>query len=171
MILPTGDELRDGTVTDTDGPAIEAILLESFPGCTVTSAPPVADHGTAIAHAVRGCVEQGAQLVVVVGGTGGGRRHVASLAQDCTSDALLGCLDPAESVALEGTNGHLLSKLVAGCLGDCLVVCVPGPHVEAIAAARALAGCLEQGAVEAREVVSRMGKAVLATYPEGETRT
>jgi hypothetical protein len=90
------------------------------------------------------------------------------LAEDCTSDTLLGCLAPVESAALEGDNGHLLSRLVAGRMAECLVVTVPGPQAEATAAARAVAECLGQGTAELRVVVERMAEAVLGTYPQLE---
>ncbi|MDR1125214.1 MAG: molybdopterin-binding protein, partial [Deltaproteobacteria bacterium] len=75
VIIPTGDEVRDGIVRDTDSPAIIAGLIARHPRCRVTRAAPLADSEEALLRELAVWVERGVELVVVIGGSGGGSRY------------------------------------------------------------------------------------------------
>jgi molybdopterin biosynthesis enzyme len=134
LILPTGDEIRDGIVLDTDSPEITRQVLAVYPLCRVTRASPLPDDEATIAEALlKGCGGE-ADLVVLVGGSGGGHRHSDTLGKDYTHSALEDILNPHASRAIYGKNGHLWSKMLCGRIGTTAVTNVPGPFVEARAA-------------------------------------
>ncbi|MDL2210526.1 hypothetical protein LJC26_06955 [Desulfovibrio sp. OttesenSCG-928-O18] len=139
-IIPTGDEIAVGTVLDADSPMVMAELVRMNPECEVTRVKPVRDDEAAILRAVQDAERSGAELVVLVGGSGGGRRFDPNLAEDHTHSALERLLSEAVATELYGKNGHLWSKLVCGHLGRCLVINVPGPYAEALVAMKAFAG-------------------------------
>lgn len=177
--LPTGDEIADGIVIDTNTPAMLQILLEHIPSATATRLAPVRDSEKAIAEALRQA--EGADLFFLIGGSGGGHRFDPTLGKDFTHTALAAQLKSATSHAVFGKNGHLWTKLTAGFYGDCLVANVPGPYQEAVAATRAffqewdaahLHGDLQENendrAVLAERISKAMIQAVLAEYPTKE---
>lgn len=140
LIIPTGDEIRQGVVLDTDSPMIREVLTAARPGCDITRAEPVADDEETIAALVEAMADGGFGLIVLIGGSGGGRRHSPTLAHDVTHSALDKLLSPKYGSSLYGWNGHLWSRLVCGRRGDALVINVPGPYQEAKAAIEAFAG-------------------------------
>lgn len=169
-IIPTGDEILSGVVTDTDSPAVMAVLLEAFPQCAVQCLPPVRDSEDAIADRIEHCIQAHFDLVILIGGSGGGSACAPSLAPDVTHSALERCLPERASRELYGKNGHLWAKLVAGRRCGTLVMNVPGPHVEAVAAVRSAAACLSTA--DAREadletLIDEVANAVVREYGTG----
>ena len=167
-IIPTGDEVLDGTVNDVNSPAIECALRAAFPDCEVVRAAPCRDRRDEILTSLNRALADGVDFVVLVGGTGGGGTCAPSLATDLTSETVAGRLPGAESTELRATNGHLLSRIVVGAEGRTTVLTVPGPHVEAVAAAQAAVDALMEGQTTPRALCRRIARAVLEQYPVPE---
>lgn len=164
VIIPTGDEILSGTVLDTDSPEILACLTAAFPACSVCRTAPVADREDAIVHSLLCHAEQGADLIVLIGGSGGGHRHDASMTRDYTHTALDRVLEGRVCRELYGKNGHLWSRLLCGRCGKSLVINVPGPFAEARAAIRAFCA-VYPGAQDNPAVINEaMAAAVLEQY-------
>ena len=164
-ILPTGNEIANGVVLDTDSPMIMQEILRVFSRCEVRRFPPILDEGGAIADAVREMAETGADCIIVIGGSGEGHRHSPVLGKDCTHTALEQLLENPSATALYGKNGHMWSRLVCGRLDGALVLNVPGPYREAEAAVHALLGVVSQEAAPTETAINTaMAEAVRAQY-------
>jgi len=164
-ILPTGDEIRNGVVRDIDAPEIMGQIVRVYPQAEVIRLCPVVDEEDTIFSKIREITTQRApDLIVLIGGSGGGHRFSSTLGKDFTHSALERYLDQGCSREIYGKNGHLWCKLVCGKKGSTLIVNVPGPYQEAMAAMEA---CLEvlvkKGTDE--EICKAMAEAVYAQYP------
>ena len=137
VIIPTGDELASGIVLDTDSPAIMGQLLAINGGAFVARCAPVIDREASITETIEGFAAEGYDLIVLIGGSGGGHRHSSTLGKDFTHSSLDGILEDKSQCELYGKNGHMWSKLVIGRLGGAIVFNVPGPYDEALAVIRA----------------------------------
>ncbi|WP_300692935.1 molybdopterin-binding protein [uncultured Oscillibacter sp.] len=165
FILPTGNEIKDGTVLDLDCPKILEKLVKLNPEMVVVRQAPVVDVEKNIVEAMRRCVEDGAELIVLVGGSGGGHRFSPTLGKDYTHSAMEQWLDRKSARQIYGKNGHMWTNLVCGMKGDCLVVNVPGPLREAEAAIEAFAQSVEAGR-DIPAINRAMTEAVFAQYPQ-----
>lgn len=161
FILPTGNELASGIVLDTDSPMILQRLLKEEPNCMVTRFPISADESGAIVSRIRQSVEQGADLVILIGGSGSGHLHSEILGKDCTGESMESLLEESTATALYGKNGHMWSRLVCGWIGSSLIVNVPGPFTEAQAACEALCQNLD-GSLQ--QINAAMAEAVRRCY-------
>ena len=164
-IIPTGDEILSGTVLDTNSPALMEIFLAHYPAADITRTKPVADNRAAIMLALERQTD--CDLIVLIGGSGGGRRYDRELAEDMTHPVLEDMLSEKEVRRIYGPNGHLWSCLVAGYFGKTLVVNVPGPYVEAVAAGQALIRALADGK-SIRVLADMVAGAVLRQYPAAQ---
>lgn len=164
MLIPTGDELRAGTVLDTDSPAVLGRLLRLNGSCSVLRVPPVRDEEAAVADAVRAGAAGGWDLLVLIGGSGGGHRYVPTLGKDFTQSALELLLEDKQVTELYGKNGHLWSKLLCGRLNGALVINLPGPFQEAEAAIRAFCTAYEADPADLAGINKAMAAAVEACY-------
>ena len=160
LIQPTGDELLAGIIEDTDSPIICALLGQI--GIQSVIAPPAQDDEAVLEQAVRQAAREGYDLMVLIGGSGGGHRHDPSLGRDFTHCVLERLLSQAHTTSLYGKNGHLWSRLVCGYFGNMLVVNVPGPFREAQAAIQAMTACGLHAPPE--QLNQRMAQAVCRTY-------
>lgn len=133
LIIPTGDELAAGIVLDTDSPAIMQKLLEINGGAQVTRISPVLDRESAISDTIIRFADNGYDLIVLIGGSGGGHRFSTTLGKDFTHSSLDSILEEKYEGELYGKNGHMWSKLVIGKIHHTLVLNVPGPYEEATA--------------------------------------
>lgn len=130
-IIPTGDELADQIVIDTDSPFVMEKLLQLNGRAIVMRLAPVRDQEAAVLDTLRYCSEEfHADLIIFIGGSGGGHRFSRTLGKDFTQSALEKNLADMHSSALYGKNGHLWSKLVIGHYGLALVLNLPGPYAE-----------------------------------------
>ena len=163
VIIPTGDEIASGVVLDTDSPEIMRQLLALEPAMAVSRRTPVRDEEETIAEALVRAAKE-ADLVILIGGSGGGHRFDPALGRDFTHSALERVLEGAVSRRLFGTNGHLWCRLVCGRLGGALVINLPGPFVEAQAA---MAAFCRTADLDPDSINEAMTRAVLATYPGG----
>lgn len=169
-ILPTGDELLEGVILDTDSPMIMETLLGLSGSCRVIREEPLADRQQEIVGKIRQCSLKGADLLVFIGGSGGGHRHSPTLGKDFTHSALEECLDCAKAVSLYGKNGHLWSRLVCGFYGKTMVINVPGPYSEAKAAISAFCTAYREAGADMTQISRAMAKAVESQYPQGNLK-
>lgn len=166
VIIPTGNEVLSGVVTDTNSPAIMQLILEQYPGCRVIRLKPVSDNEDEIIEQLEECIRENVDLVIFIGGSGGGHRYVSTLAKDFTHSAIEKCISEYKYKEIYGKNGHMWSKLVAARQGNTLVVNVPGPYVEAVEAAKACVKCLTENERDLNVIVDRISSAVLSKYPK-----
>ena len=124
-VVVASNRVAAGVYADETGPLIVDALHEL--GFTV-DAPVVVPDGEPVALAISAAVEGGARLVVTTGGTG-------LTPTDRTPEATRGLLDfevPGIAEAIRaygvaaGVPTAMLSRGVAGVIGACLVVNLPG---------------------------------------------
>lgn len=123
-VITVSDRSHGGLRHDASGPLLASLLGEL--GFDVSDVVVVPDEAEAISSAVSAAAAQH-DLVVTTGGTGLSPR-------DVTPDAVLPLLDRAvpgiaEALRLENRSAvptTILSRAVAGTIGRCLVVTLPG---------------------------------------------
>lgn len=162
-ILPTGDELKRGSILDTDSPMIMQALLRINPDCEICRCPVLRDDMADITAQILHCAAQGADLIVLIGGSGSGHLHSELLGKDFTHSAMEQLLDQFESTSLYGKNGHMWSHLICGITGHTMVINLPGPYVEAKAAIEAFCNATAE-TVSLQEINRAMSEAVAACY-------
>lgn len=166
-VIPTGDEILNGTVKDIDTPEIMRQLIAAFPEVEVTRLSPLVDDEGNILGRVDEIAKSNPDLIIMVGGSGGGHRFSSTLGKDYTHSALEKYLDSKSSCEIYGKNGHLWSKLICGYKENAMIINVPGPFSEAKAAFSAF---VEQFAAGGglKEINKAMADAVFAQYPTGK---
>lgn len=164
VIIPTGDEVRDGIIVDTDSPMIREALLRLNAECAVEITTAIADETRLIRETILSAADHAVDLIVVIGGSGGGHRHSASLSQDFTHSTLDELLPDAPSGSLYGKNGHLWCRLVCGQIGRTMILNVPGPFVEARAAIDAFINSYKNAPDDLETHNQQMLKAVSRQY-------
>ena len=168
-ILPTGNEILEGIALDLDAPELMRQIVAAWPDAEVTRVSPIVDEEDSIFQKICSVAESGPDLIVLIGGSGGGHRFSSTLGKDYTHTALVRYLDEYSAREIYGKNGHMWSKLVCGRKGPTLVINVPGPYEEAKAAMQAcLKGMLAEAGVE--EISRSMAQAVFEKYPQGAAR-
>jgi len=130
LIIPTGDELAAQIVLDTDSPLVMGKLLALNGTAAVTRVAPIVDKEAAITEAIKERAREGYDLIIIIGGSGGGHRYSPTLGKDFTHTSLESILTGIQAGALYGKNGHMWSKLVMGRYEQALVFNVPGPYEE-----------------------------------------
>ncbi len=164
VIIPTGDELAAGIVLDTDSPAIMGQLLAVNGNAFISRIPPVMDVEDTITSTVKKFSESGYDLIVLIGGSGGGHRFSATLGKDFTHSSLDSILEDRHEGALYGKNGHMWSKLVIGRLGNTVVFNVPGPYEEALATIKAFRQSYTDDSEDLENINKSMLSALKAKY-------
>lgn len=169
-ILPTGDEIRNGIVLDLDSPEIIEQAVCAYPTAQVTRLCPILDEEDAIFKKLEEITNKSPDLIVLIGGSGGGHRFSKSLGKDFTHTALEKYLDENSSHEIYGKNGHMWTKLICGKKHNTIIINVPGPYVEAKVAFEAFLKAFRQD--KSLDAISlSMAEAVLAEYPVGVART
>ena len=164
IIIPTGDELAAGIVLDTDSPAVMGELLAINPSAFVARTSPVIDREESITETIKGFAAEGYDLIILLGGSGGGHRYSSTLGKDYTHTSLDSILEEIHEGALYGKNGHMWSKLVIGKLGKALVFNLPGPFEEASATIRAFRESYLKGEDDLEAINNSMLEALKAKY-------
>ncbi|MCG8484033.1 MAG: molybdopterin-binding protein [Clostridia bacterium] len=164
VIIPTGDEIKSGIVQDTDSPMIIKVLLTINAQCNIIRQSPIDDEEDIITNCINGYVRQQMDLIVLIGGSGGGHRYSATLGKDYTHSSLEKLLEVKYVSELYGKNGHLWSKLLCGTIKDTLIINVPGPFEEACAAIEAFRNAYIQNQSDLKEINRKMMEAVKAQY-------
>jgi len=165
-ILPTGDEIRNGTVLDLDSAEIMAQAVAYYPQAKVVRMAPALDTEDCILENIREAVRESPDLIVLIGGSGGGHRFSKTLGKDYTHTALERYLNEYAEHTIYGKNGHMWTRLLCGKKEQTVIINVPGPYVEAKAAFAAyLRAGMEGKKIE--EISREMAKAVFEQYPAG----
>jgi molybdopterin biosynthesis enzyme MoaB len=164
LIIPTGNEIKSGVVLDIDSPEVMRVLLQKFPKCRITRIPPVADDQDQLIQAAEEWADSGVDLIVFIGGSGGGHRYSSTLSEDYTHSALESWLDNKCSYKIFGKNGHLWCNLICGTKNRSLVINLPGPYKEARAAIKAFVNTLEENP-DLKALNNAMKDAVVSQYP------
>ncbi|MGD9567688.1 MAG: molybdopterin-binding protein [Sedimentibacter sp.] len=164
VIIPTGDEIKSGIVLDTDSSMIMQQLIKLNCDCNVLRVAPVKDEENKIADAVKYYAEKHVDLIVLIGGSGGGHRYSKTLSKDFTHSSLELILDEKHSSEIYGKNGHMWSKLYCGKIGSTMVINVPGPYDEAHAAIKAFCSAYEKNKDNLKEINFYMMKSVKEQY-------
>lgn len=164
-ILPTGDEILNGVVQDLDSTEIMRQIIQLYPEAEVTRLCPLIDEEGVIIKKIQEIAEgKRPDLIVLIGGSGGGHRFSSTLGKDFTHSALECYLEQKYSREIYGKNGHLWCKLICGKKGPTLIINVPGPYQEAKAAMEACLQVLKKkGDIE--EICRSIAEAVYAQYP------
>jgi molybdenum cofactor synthesis domain-containing protein len=124
-VVVASNRASAGVYEDTTGPLLTAFLTDL--GFAVGE-PAVVPDGNPVGAAIRGFVEAGARVVLTTGGTG-------LTPTDRTPEATRPLLDRevpgiAEAIraagVAKGVPTAMLSRGLAGLVGDCLVVNLPG---------------------------------------------
>lgn len=68
FIIPTGDEIKNGTVLDLDSAKIMESLVRLNPEMVITRLAPVVDVEANIVGTMESCLDAGAELIVLIGG-------------------------------------------------------------------------------------------------------
>ncbi|MBF4693936.1 molybdopterin-binding protein [Fusibacter ferrireducens] len=165
-ILPTGDEIQNGTVLDLDSVEIMSQIISMYPKAEVTRISPLKDEEDVIFQKIQSLVKLKPDLLILIGGSGGGHRHSNSLGKDFTHTALDRYLDQKSSREIYGKNGHLWCKLVCGKKESTLIINVPGPYEEAKAATEAFLKAFSE-AYSIENICKAMAQAVYDQYPVG----
>jgi molybdopterin adenylyltransferase len=144
-VLTISDRCSNNLAVDTAGPAVAAILRESWPDAKICTAL-VPDEEDQIAELMRGWCSQGAMLILTAGGTGLGPR-------DRTPEATRRIIDReapglAEAMRSRGAEHNpfaWLSRGVAGLNGNTLIVNLPGSRRGAEESLRAILPLIRHG--------------------------
>lgn len=124
-VVVASNRAAAGVYADETGPLIEAWLVEQG---FATGAPVVVPDGEPVGHAISAAVTDGARVVLTTGGTG-------LTPTDRTPDVTRPLLDRevpgiADAIRAHGVGNDvptaMLSRGVAGVIGSCLVVNLPG---------------------------------------------
>jgi molybdopterin adenylyltransferase len=125
-VITISDRCSEGQLQDTAGPAVAAMLRTQWPDAQLRS-DLLPDDEDAVAALLASLCDQGAHLVLTVGGTGLGPR-------DRTPEATSRVIDReapglAEAMRAKGAEQNpyaWLSRGVAGLRGNTLIVNLPG---------------------------------------------
>lgn len=126
-ILPTGYEVVNGMIEDTNSPYLRQLLRSE--GYAVTIGPPVEDDLGAIARRFLDACAGGYGLVISTGGVG-------AEGKDKSVEALIKISDKVETPYIlqfaQGTGRHVKHgvRIGVGTCGRSLLICLPGPHDE-----------------------------------------
>ncbi len=125
-VLTVSDGVAEGVREDKSGAALVARLEAA--GATVVERAITADGADEVAHALRNLSRSFSGVIMTTGGTGFGPR-------DCTPEGTRkvieaeapGLVEAIRRASDEGGRGFgMLSRAVAGTVGECLIVNTPG---------------------------------------------
>ena len=124
VVLTVSDSCSAGTQVDRSGPLVVALLIAAGIADPATATLP--DDIGEIAHALRHHSGD-ADLIVTTGGTGLAPRDVTPEATRLVCDRFVeGLSEHMRAEGLKQTPMAALSRGVCGCIGDTLVVNLPG---------------------------------------------
>jgi molybdenum cofactor synthesis domain-containing protein len=139
-VVTVSDRCAAGRQEDLSGPAVAWMLEEAGVGEIQRVTLP--DESQEIAHALRHHAAE-ADLIVTTGGTGLALRDVTPEATRLVCDRLVtGLAERMRSEGLKETPTAALSRGVCGCVGQTLVVNLPGSPAGATTSLRAILGIL-----------------------------
>lgn len=125
-VLTISDRCSQGLMTDTAGPAVVAIVKQQWPDAQISPGL-LADEEAAIASEMKWLCENGAALVLTVGGTGLGPRDRTPEATRTVIDREApGLAEAMRTIGAASNKFAWLSRGVAGMKGNMLIVNLPG---------------------------------------------
>ena len=123
-VLTISDSCHQRLRADASGPAVSSLLTEA--GWKVVRSHIVPDEVDAIRNAIRDLATE-ATLIVTTGGTGLALRDVTPEAvRPLLDKEIPGVGELMRSSAFEQNKASALSRSLAGTMGGCLVLCLPG---------------------------------------------
>ena len=136
VVLTISDRCAAGSRVDVSGPAVARILVEA--GLPEPKRATLPDEVGEIAHALRHYAAE-ANLIVTTGGTGLAMRDVTPEATRMVCERLVeGLSERMRAAGLEQTPLAALSRGVCGCLGQTLLVNLPGSPAGATTSLKAI---------------------------------
>lgn len=136
VVLTISDRCSAGSRVDVSGPAVARILVEA--GLPEPKRATLPDEVGEIAHALRHYAAE-ADLIVTTGGTGLAMRDVTPEATRMVCERLVeGLSERMRAAGLEQTPLAALSRGVCGCLGQTLLVNLPGSPAGATTSLKAI---------------------------------
>jgi molybdenum cofactor synthesis domain-containing protein len=124
VVLTISDRCAAGTQEDKSGPLVARMLTQH--GMSEPKRATLPDEVGEIAHALRHYAAE-ADLIVTTGGTGLTPRDVTPEATSMVCDRFVdGLSERMRAVGMQQTPLAALSRSVCGCIGDTLVVNLPG---------------------------------------------
>lgn len=136
VVLTISDRCAAGTQVDRSGPAVAAILTGR--GMPEPARATLPDEVGDIAHALRHYAAE-VDLIVTTGGTGLTPRDVTPEATIMVCDRFIdGLSERMRAEGLKQTPMAPLSRAVCGCIGDTLVINLPGSVAGAETSLRAI---------------------------------
>jgi molybdopterin adenylyltransferase len=140
VVVTVSDRCAAGRQEDLSGPAVARMLQEA--GVEEIHRVILPDESQEIAHALRHHAAE-ADLIVTTGGTGLALRDVTPEATRLVCDRLVdGLSERMRAEGLKETPTAPLSRGVCGCLGQTLVINLPGSPAGATTSLRAILGIL-----------------------------
>ena len=125
-VLTVSDRCAQGRATDTAGPAVVSLLESAWPEAQVAVAL-VPDDQALIAGRLVHWSQEGAALVLTVGGTGlGPRDHTPEATRSVMDREAPGLAEAMRAVGAERNPYAWLSRGVAGLRRSTLIVNLPG---------------------------------------------
>ena len=157
IVFPTGFELRQGLIEDTNTPYLKGLLEER--GYTVTVGEIMEDDLADICDKLDDALSRGFGLILTTGGVGAEDKD-HSVESICRMDPT--AATPYIVKFQQGTGRHVKDgvRIGVGREGPSLMVSLPGPHDEVECAAPVLLRGLEEG--WSKEVLADRLAAVLA---------
>lgn len=141
-IFPTGFEVQDGMIEDTNSPFISELLKKE--GYETQIMPPISDNCLQIRHAIENAMNEGYSLIITTGGVGAEDK-------DFTVEAVLE-LDPYAAVPWlvkyqKGTGRHVKEgiRIAVGEINKAKIISLPGPNDEVKIAMDVLISNLNEG--------------------------
>ena len=136
VVLTISDRCAAGTQVDRSGPAVASILAAH--GMPAPARATLPDEIGEIAHALRHYAAE-VDLIVTTGGTGLTPRDVTPEATIMVCDRFVdGLSELMRAEGLRQTPTAALSRAVCGCIGDSLVINLPGSVAGAETSLRAI---------------------------------
>lgn len=127
IVFPTGFELEQGLIEDTNTPYLQTALERA--GYRVTVGQVIPDHLPSMVESLSDALNRGFGLIVTSGGVGAEDK-------DCTVEGIL-AIDPAAAAPYvvkfsKGTGRHVKDgvRIAVGSEGLSTIVSLPGPHDE-----------------------------------------
>lgn len=143
--LTISDRCSQGKMTDTAGPAVVALLRRQWPDAEVWTGL-LPDEEDEIVSCLRRLSDQGAALVLTIGGTGLGPRDRTPEATGRVLDrAVPGLAEAMRSIGARNTPYAWLSRGVAGLKGTTLIVNLPGSERGAVQSLESIIKLIQHG--------------------------
>ncbi len=125
-ILTVSDRCSQGQAIDTAGPAVVSLLRQNWPEAEVRTALVPDDEEKIISH-LEQWSNQGAALVLTVGGSGlGPRDHTPEATRHVIEREAPGLAEAMRAMGAERNPFAWLSRGIAGLKGNTLIINLPG---------------------------------------------